>query len=74
MTFEVKLFAYLREEHGDSVVVDSSPTAEALLERLYSMGIDTSACRLAVNQEFVEPSFAIKEGDELAVIPPVSGG
>jgi molybdopterin converting factor subunit 1 len=30
--------------------------------------------RVAVNQSYVEDEHPIKEGDELAVIPPVSGG
>ena len=28
----------------------------------------------AVNQEYVEPSTVLKDGDEVAFIPPVSGG
>jgi len=74
MTFEVKLFAYLRQEHGESVVVDAGPTAGALLDSLFEMGIDTSACRVAVNHEFVSRTSPLREGDEIAVIPPVSGG
>jgi len=74
MTFEVKLFAYLRQEHGESVVVEADPTAGSLLDSLFEMGIDTSACRVAVNHEFVGRGDAIREGDEIAVIPPVSGG
>jgi molybdopterin synthase sulfur carrier subunit len=30
--------------------------------------------RLAVNQEYRSDDFGIKEGDEVAIIPPVSGG
>lgn len=74
MTFEVKLFAYLRQEHGDSVVVGCDPTAGSLLEALHDMGIDTSACRVAVNHEFVPRSASLSASDEIAVIPPVSGG
>jgi molybdopterin converting factor small subunit len=29
---------------------------------------------LAVNQEYVGPELRLREGDELALIPPVSGG
>lgn len=28
----------------------------------------------AVNQEFVKPSHLLKDGDELALLPPMSGG
>lgn len=33
-----------------------------------------SALRLAVNEELVPPGTSLKEGDELALLPPVSGG
>ena len=74
MTFDVKLFAYLRQEHGESVAVDCDPTAGALLDSLFDMGIDTKTSRLAVNQEFVKREHKLRDGDEIAVIPPVSGG
>jgi len=33
-----------------------------------------SSLRFAVNDEYVQDSFALKEGDEVILIPPVSGG
>ena len=33
-----------------------------------------SAIRLAVNQEYVSSDHALCDGDEVAIIPPVSGG
>lgn len=30
--------------------------------------------RFAVNEEYVEDAFALTEGDEVILIPPVSGG
>ncbi len=32
------------------------------------------ACRIAVNHSFVDGDLTIKAGDEVALIPPVSGG
>ena len=29
---------------------------------------------VSVNQEYVDPSHSLREGDEVAFIPPVSGG
>lgn len=31
-------------------------------------------CRIAVNQEFKSNDAAIRDGDEVALIPPVAGG
>jgi molybdopterin converting factor small subunit len=32
------------------------------------------SCRLAVNQELAEETGLVREGDEVALVPPVSGG
>ncbi len=33
-----------------------------------------SSLRFAVNEEYVEDSFVLHEGDDVILIPPVSGG
>jgi molybdopterin converting factor small subunit len=33
-----------------------------------------NACRFAVNDEFVNLYFKIKEDDEISILPPASGG
>lgn len=33
-----------------------------------------ASCRIAVNREFALPAHALADGDEVALIPPVSGG
>jgi molybdopterin converting factor subunit 1 len=33
-----------------------------------------ASLRLAVNEEYREDDFQLSEGDEVAIIPPVSGG
>lgn len=33
-----------------------------------------SSLQLAINEEYVTDKYLIKEGDELVLIPPVSGG
>lgn len=35
---------------------------------------DPSAVRVAVNQDYVGPEHPIRDGDEVAVFPPVTGG
>ena len=73
-SWDVSLFAYLRERHGSVVTVEAEPTAGAILAALTDAGINTMACRLAVGDEFVRPESAVPEGAPIALIPPVSGG
>jgi molybdopterin converting factor small subunit len=73
-TFAVRMFAYLKDRHGDAVVVSADPHVEGVLSALQEQGIDTKSCRLSVNFAFSLGDEALNEGDELALIPPVSGG
>jgi molybdopterin synthase catalytic subunit len=82
MTVSVRLFAILRERAGrDSIEIElaegatvaealtaltgAAPLAE-LLERL--------PVQMAVNRTYAEPETRLAAGDELALIPPISGG
>lgn len=49
------------------------PTLGALLEDVRFAKLPKDAL-LAVNQEFAERDTALKDGDEVALLPPVSGG
>ncbi len=46
----------------------------ALTARFPKISAALPTVRFAVNQEFVVDDLALKDGDEVAVIPPVSGG
>jgi MoaE-MoaD fusion protein len=72
----VQLFAILRERAGrDRVEVElpEGATVEQLLAELAEL-IGALPVRVAVNREYADASEALGEGDELALIPPVSGG
>lgn len=73
-TYRVKLFAYLKDKFGPEIEVESEAKAHALIEALQARGIPMNTSRLAVNNEFVLDDIELQERDELAVIPPVSGG
>jgi MoaE-MoaD fusion protein len=71
----VRLFAGLRERAGwgeREVDVDGQTVADvwAALE----LGDEPAGLLYAVNQEYAERDRELAEGDEVAVIPPVSGG
>ena len=77
----VRLFARLREQAGAEVVAaevaPGSTVADvfAALRRLHpKVEADRESVRPALNQEFADWGAAVAEGDEVAFIPPVSGG
>jgi MoaE-MoaD fusion protein len=82
MLVQVRLFAMLRERAGrDSVALelDEGATVRDALDAVGEVhGLDDLIARMpvaaAVNREYVRPDSALHEGDELALIPPVSGG
>lgn len=45
-----------------------------LLSETYPQMAETNAMRLAVNEEYVQEVVILQDGDEVALIPPVSGG
>ena len=81
MKLSVRLFAMLRESAGaDSLEIEleEGATAGDALARLRDSpglaGLERMPVRLAVNREYVDPGTELHRGDELALIPPVSGG
>jgi molybdopterin synthase catalytic subunit len=82
MTVTVRLFAMLRERAGrDSVEIelpDGATVADAFDRLAAEPGlaelVGRLPLRMAVNREYVGGDAPIAPGDELAVIPPISGG
>jgi molybdopterin converting factor subunit 1 len=81
MRVTVKLFAILRDRAGVSessidLADESTVTvaAEALATKFPPIANFLGRCAFAVNQDYVDRSAVLRDGDELAVIPPVSGG
>jgi MoaE-MoaD fusion protein len=69
----VRLFAGLRERAGWSErEVDAATVAE--IWRALGLGDEPNGLLYAVNKEYATPDRVLAEGDEVAVIPPVSGG
>jgi sulfur-carrier protein len=52
----------------------ASDVMEELIRRNPLFNDWRGSIRLAVNQEYVAHDYPLRDGDEVAVIPPVSGG
>jgi molybdopterin converting factor subunit 1 len=75
------LFASFREAVGSSALAWTAPdgatvdeVVAALREAHPKLGPALERAMLAVNQEYVGAETRLHDGDELALIPPVSGG
>jgi sulfur-carrier protein len=81
ITITVKLFAAFQEAIATSEMQLAIP-ANAPVMQVYDRLVSEypmlekwrSLTRYAVNLDFVEPDTILQEGDEVALIPPVSGG
>jgi sulfur-carrier protein len=74
----VLLFAHLKEQFNrhELIFPHQEITVRQLREELkknYSLS-SVSSIMIAVNEEFVTDEEIIREGDVVALIPPVSGG
>ena len=73
---KVRLFAGLRERAGwgeRELTVPDGARAEAVWASL-GLGEEPGGLLYAVNREYAERGHPLAEGDEVALIPPVSGG
>jgi molybdopterin converting factor subunit 1 len=81
MRITVKLFAILRDRAGTSELALDLPSGSATSVALESIATKLPAIRdllpraaLAINREYAARDATLHHGDELALIPPVSGG
>jgi molybdopterin synthase catalytic subunit/molybdopterin converting factor small subunit len=73
MTVHVRLFAGLRERAGWSTrEVDAGTVADVW--PALGLGEEPEGLLYAVNREYAERTQELHDGDEVALIPPVSGG
>jgi molybdopterin synthase catalytic subunit len=82
MTVTVRLFAILRERAGRPTVEIELPDDATVADAFASLAdepglgelVGRLPLRMAVNREYVGGDAPIGPGDELALIPPISGG
>ncbi len=76
MRVRIRLFAGLRERAGAGSVEVDVPDGATVADvwPLLELGDEPAGLLYARNRSYVEPTEALQAGDEVAVIPPVSGG
>jgi molybdopterin converting factor subunit 1 len=82
MEVEVRLFAMLRERAGTGALRLQLPDGATVGDAIAAAGrhgglaelIESIPVAVAVNREYVRDNRRLSEGDEVALIPPVSGG
>lgn len=81
MSQEIKFFAYLAETIAPVVTIelpaeiDRSTVLTALAEKYPLYKDEIASCNVAVNQSYItDEHYLLTEIDEIALIPPVSGG
>lgn len=78
MNVKVRYFANMRDQMGraeETVTIDGdSVTIEDLWGKVSSKQALPSNILIAVNMEYTDSSCVLKNGDEVAFFPPVTGG
>lgn len=81
MTLEVLFFAQLREALGldrKSIDIEEASTIRDVVRTIADLpgwsDVESLPIRYAVNEEFVDESHVLCDGDRLALLTPVSGG
>jgi molybdopterin converting factor subunit 1 len=79
MCVRVRLFASYREAAGTNRLETPLPTGATVSDLIDQLALSLPALKkapgmVAVNHSYVQPDFELHDGDEAALIPPVSGG
>lgn len=80
MKVRVQLFASYREAAGKEWIEQELPAGARVRDLLEEIGsehglaVAPGRALVARNLEYVGPETALKEGDELVLLPPLSGG
>jgi len=75
MSITIKFFARLREQvgHAELSLDNASDVQSAWDQATQNMSMpDNTLC--AINMEYVDSHAGVKDGDEVAFFPPVTGG
>ncbi len=79
MKIQIKYFAALREQSGksDEIIETEANSPEEIysdLKKKYGFTLDTNELRVAINDNYENFNYQLKDHDTLVFIPPVAGG
>lgn len=77
MAIQVKYFASLRDEMGraeETLRTDGVVTVSDVWTQVSGQAVLPPNTLVAVNAEYAEAEAPVKDGDEVAFFPPVTGG
>lgn len=81
MQVRVYFFAHSRDLAGCAEAVESVPPetsvtelVEGLLRRFPKLAALRTSLRVAVGVDYQEGDYHLREGDEVAILPPMQGG
>lgn len=79
ITVKIKCFSLVKRQTGQAELSMALPENTTNIEFLNKFlnaypGLNGIPIRIAVNREYSEDTVKLNDGDEIALIPPVSGG
>jgi sulfur-carrier protein len=77
MAVQIKYFASLRDRLGrseDQLIMEESVTVIEVWRQLWPDTPLPANTLVAVNREYAAPEQPVRDGDEVAFFPPVTGG
>ncbi|MFC1743158.1 MoaD/ThiS family protein [Candidatus Riflebacteria bacterium] len=80
--YRIQLFSSIKDRLGkreinvdiDAPEISVAHLIEEISKNYPSISKDLTFCRVAINQEYKRKEELLKKDDEIAIIPPVSGG
>jgi molybdopterin converting factor small subunit len=76
MAVKIQLYGQLKQITGASEIITDATDTDALMKEVaarYPL-LKNLTCLIAVDRNIVQTNTAIKAGQELALLPPYSGG
>ncbi len=76
MAVKIQLYGQLKQITGKTEIITDAADTDALMKEVaarYPL-LENLTCLIAVDRNIVQTNTAIKAGQELALLPPYSGG